>query len=117
MFTAILMKEGERPHDVVASVVKAAGANGRKFKKFHVLGKLSLGSKTFLRVKCVDRRMSELLSSLGRDHLVLNAQGSYSLHSNPAKIIGAHMVQAVADKNLAKSYLGPGSEFWERQFQ
>jgi hypothetical protein len=116
MFTAILMKEGERPHDVVTTVIKAAGANGRKFKKFHVLGKLSLGSKTFLRVKCVDKRLSELLTSLGLDHLVFNGQGSYSLHSNPTRIVGAHMVQAVADKNLARTYLGPGAEFWERQF-
>lgn len=116
MYTAILLKEGEKPHDLVATVVKAAAANERKFKKFTVLGNLVLGTKTFLRIKCVDKRLSELLASLNRDHLVCNAQGSYSLHSNPSKVVNAYLVQAVADPNMKKTYLGPGAEFWDRQF-
>lgn len=116
MYTAILLKAGERPHDLVATVVKAAAEQQRKFKKFVVLGKLELGTKVFLRVKCVDRKLSEILTSLGRDHLVPNAEGAYSLHSNPEKIVRSHIVQSIADNNLKRIYLGPGAEFWERQF-
>lgn len=116
MYTAILLKTKERPHDLVAEVIKEAGRLERKFKKFTVLGKLDLGSKSYLRVKCVDNKLSDLLVGLGRDHLKLNAQGSYSLHSNPEKIIGAHLIHAVPDNNMKKVYVGPGGEFWERQF-
>jgi hypothetical protein len=119
MFAALEIKPGESDHAVIQVFFRHAEGMGLEFKTLEPYGRITVGSKPFLRfaTDCPDMvTLKTFLQDENRSFVIPTDRG-YVLYSQTDEgKVPVTTMQAIKLSGYQRKYRGTLDKFWKRQF-